>query len=143
MDNLVNEFPSEDNPFVNVGKEVRSKWVPVMGNHDDAGDGSNLARQMAYAGEALKQDHSGNVYWTAQGLHASDGTIVARNLGQAAQLLVETGWVSDTGIHWQLFANTSEEERTMGCVKFCGRVNPLCLVVGVRLRRRVCRRSGF
>lgn len=71
MDNLVNEFPSEDNPFVNVGKEVRSKWVPVMGNHDDAGDGSNLARQMAYAGEALKQDHSGNVYWTAQGLHAS------------------------------------------------------------------------
>lgn len=25
MDNLVNEFPSEDNPFVNVGKEVRSK----------------------------------------------------------------------------------------------------------------------
>ncbi|MFW9143701.1 hypothetical protein ACOI93_10870 [Corynebacterium striatum] len=109
MDNLVNEFPSEDNPFVNVGKEVRSKWVPVMGNHDDAGDGSNLARQMAYAGEALKQDHSGNVYWTAQGLHASDGTIVARNLGQAAQLLVETGWVSDTGIHWQLFANTSEE----------------------------------
>ena len=90
MDNLVNEFPSEDNPFVNVGKEVRSKWVPVMGNHDDAGDGSNLARQMAYAGEALKQDHSGNVYWTAQGLHASDGTIVARNLGQAAQLLVVT-----------------------------------------------------
>lgn len=31
----------------------------------------------------------------------------------------------------------------LGCVKFCGRVNPLCLVVGVRLRRRVCRRSGF
>ena len=112
MNDLVSEFPSEENPFVVVGEEVRSKWVPVMGNHDDAGDGSNLARQMAYAGEALKQDHSGNVYWTAQGLHASDGTIVARNLGQAAQLLVETGWVSDTGIHWQLFANTSEEERT-------------------------------
>ena len=33
--------------------------------------------------------------------------------------------------------------RRMGCVKFCGRVNPLCLLVGVRLRRRVCRRSGF
>ena len=32
MDNLVNEFPSEDNPFVNVGKEVRSKWaLPVSG----------------------------------------------------------------------------------------------------------------
>ena len=112
MNDLVSEFPSEENPFVVVGEEVRSKWVPVMGNHDDAGDGSNLAHQMAYAGEALKQDHSGNVYWTTQGLHASDGTIVARNLGQAAQLLVETGWVSDTGIHWQLFANTSEEERT-------------------------------
>lgn len=112
MSNLVNEFPSEDNPFVVVGKEVRSKWVPVMGNHNDAGDGSNLAREMAYAGEALKQDHSGNVYWTTQGLHASDGTIVARNLGQAAQLLVETGWVSVSGIHWQLFANSTEEART-------------------------------
>ena len=67
---------------------------------------------MAYAGEALKQDHSGNVYWITQGLHVSDRTIVARNLGQAAQLLVEAGWVSDKGIHWQLFANITENKRT-------------------------------
>lgn len=112
MNDLVSEFPSEENPFVVVGEEIRSKWVPVMGNHDDAGDGSNLAHQMAYAGEALKQDHSGNVYWTTQGLHVSDGTIVARNLGQAAQLLVEAGWVSDKGIHWQVFANSTENKRT-------------------------------
>ena len=48
----------------------------------------------------------------------------------------------------QLTGRTDEEVKDvikslLGCVKFCGRVNPLCLVVGVRLRRRVCRRSGF
>lgn len=104
------EYPDENNPFVEVNGEIRSAYLPPHGLDTQISHMENLGSYGQAAVQIVAHASKGHAYWTKeQYLHASDGTIVAKGLGQAAQIIKELEWSNGSYIAWPMIPDDPEE----------------------------------
>ena len=112
-----NAIPSSDNPVVKVGSEFRSVYLPQhaydhelqdIAKDDRAAYGLAAVAIVAHGGPT----GSHGLYWArGQQLHLEDGTIVAKSLAEAADLVIDLGWSTGSSIRWDAIRDPQNQLR--------------------------------